>query len=1005
MRAKIKMTNLRTSLIVVFVIATLQLQIYCDGQQLGFKSLDIFKKPSDNVISSTDDTKSNSLIKNIFDSGLQAINNAKNINDTTINKTTEDSNKLSNIAASGLIDWSNSSIEDAIIKANCIIPKDANSITRALLLQQCLSPSFGHGNETRCFDGLGCFPMENPWTSLLRPLPMPMTPDEVGTKLYLYTRNQPGRYNVSIWPEISLEGSDFDSKRPYTVFITHGYIHNGNESWLSDLKDAYLKQRDANVFLVDWGKGSFNLNYLQVASNTRIVGAELARFGKYLAKQQELDPSKIHLMGHSLGAHITSYFAKNFPGVGRITGFDPAQPGFEGCPKEVRLDKSDAELVDVIHTSSRPFIPFLGFGFIEPIGHLDVYMNGGAFQPGCVAPPFEQVKIKNIADLAVVPLLVLGEWIACSHGRSFLYYTEAVLSNEQCTVWGHRINLITGILETITTGHLHVSALKNCSLDDCIPLGLEVDEYPARGIFSASTNMFTPFCSVHKETDNIMRSALKTLNVAKKINDTTINITTKDSNKLSNIAASGLIDWSNSSIEDAIIKANCIIPKDADSITRALLLQQCFYPNFNNTDAFIIKETQCFDGLGCFPMEKPWTSLLRPLPMPMTPDEVGTKLYLYTRNQPGRYNVSIWPEISLDGSDFDSKRPYTVFITHGYIHNGNESWLLDLKDAYLKQRDANVFLVDWGKGASSANYLQVASNTRIVGAELARFGKYLAKQYGLDPSKVHLMGHSLGAHISSYFAKNFPGVGRITAFDPAQPGFEGCPKEVRLDKSDAEFVDVIHTSCRPTVPFLGFGLIAPVGHVDVYMNGGLIQPGCTVPPFNTLKITGIADLAAIPVNVLSSWVACSHGRSYQYFIESVWPIDICTFWGRKTEVLTAITSIASIGQLEPITSLIQKCKLDECIPLGLDADQYPGRGVFSAATAFFSPFCRESKETDELMRSELRNSRNAKNTLYSDDDKKSNDNKKGILGLNFGRLTEKNNNDNNTTQSDKSRKD
>lgn len=53
---------------------------------------------------------------------------------------------------------------------------------------------------------------------------------------------------------------------------------------------------------------------------------------------------------------------------------------------------------------------------------------------------------------------------------------------------------------------------------------------------------------------------------------------------------------------------------------------------------------------------------------------------------------------------------------------------------------------------------------------------------------------------------------RITAFDPAQPGFEGCPKEVRLDKSDAKFVDVIHTSCRPTVPFLGFGLISPVGN-------------------------------------------------------------------------------------------------------------------------------------------------------------------------------------------------
>lgn len=36
------------------------------------------------------------------------------------------------------------------------------------------------------------------------------------------------------------------------------------------------------------------------------------------------------------------------------------------------------------------------------------------------------------------------------------------------------------------------------------------------------------------------------------------------------------------------------------------------------------------------------------------------------------------------------------------------------------QVDANVFLVDWGRGASNANYLQVASNTRVVGILIAK---------------------------------------------------------------------------------------------------------------------------------------------------------------------------------------------------------------------------------------------------------------------------------------------
>jgi hypothetical protein len=36
------------------------------------------------------------------------------------------------------------------------------------------------------------------------------------------------------------------------------------------------------------------------------------------------------------------------------------------------------------------------------------------------------------------------------------------------------------------------------------------------------------------------------------------------------------------------------------------------------------------------------------------------------------------------------------------------------------QVDANVFLVDWGKGAHHNNYFQVASDIRVVAAELTR---------------------------------------------------------------------------------------------------------------------------------------------------------------------------------------------------------------------------------------------------------------------------------------------
>ena len=65
----------------------------------------------------------------------------------------------------------------------------------------------------------------------------------------------------------------------------------------------------------------------------------------------------IHLVGHSLGAHVVGFCAKKLQetGVGkikRLTGLDPAFPFFELAGVHGRLDKSDAELVQIVHTNS-----------------------------------------------------------------------------------------------------------------------------------------------------------------------------------------------------------------------------------------------------------------------------------------------------------------------------------------------------------------------------------------------------------------------------------------------------------------------------------------------------------------------------------------------------------------------------------------------------------------------------------------------------------------------------
>lgn len=356
----------------------------------------------------------------------------------------------------------------------------------------------------------------------------------------------------------------------------------------------------------------------------------------------------------------------------------------------------------------------------------------------------------------------------------------------------------------------------------------------------------------------------------------------------------------------------------------------------------------CYDVLGCFSLQSPWVTALRPVPKPASPEEIDVKLYLYTRNHRGRYNVSTFPEVVVDGGDYDSRRP-TFFIVHGFSSDGNATWLSDLKDALLEKVDGNVFLVDWGKGASEGTYLQVAANTRIVGAEVARVGRYLVDAKGARPSDFHFLGHSLGAQISSYAAKNITGVGRITAMDPAQPLFENLDKAVRIDTSDAAFVDVIHSNAKPTIPFVGFGMMRPVGHVDFYMNGGADQPGCEVPSLDT-PLKSIGDLAKIPVTVIGKLVACSHGRSYEYVTEAI--KSPCRMWGHKINLAQQLLNIGSVGRLSIITTN-GKCKTGECTPIGLDTPGYPTRGTFAVGTAPDKPYCVQDTSDDGQQLDEL----------------------------------------------------
>ncbi|XP_063229930.1 pancreatic lipase-related protein 2-like [Bacillus rossius redtenbacheri] len=284
--------------------------------------------------------------------------------------------------------------------------------------------------------------------------------------------------------------------------------------------------------------------------------------------------------------------------------------------------------------------------------------------------------------------------------------------------------------------------------------------------------------------------------------------------------------------------------------------------------------TVCYEPYGCFDNFYPWRDVNRPISyLPEDPEKIHANFCLLTRRNSNRCQY-------LSASDPNTlyranvnQHDFTYVICHGYVENGRKSWIKALAGELLKNRDANVILVDWGEGAKPP-YTQAVANTRLVGAVLAQLLASL-RIVGVSSSAVHFIGHSLGAHIGGYAGLRLQTqhdlrLGRITGLDPAAPHFAGTAPEVRLDPSDADFVDVIHSDTSKFITG-GFGMSEPCGHVDFYPNGGENQPGCDE------SIGSYFNLGAGFVEGIRRLIGCNHIRSYEYFTESVNPCANCSF--------------------------------------------------------------------------------------------------------------------------------
>lgn len=275
---------------------------------------------------------------------------------------------------------------------------------------------------------------------------------------------------------------------------------------------------------------------------------------------------------------------------------------------------------------------------------------------------------------------------------------------------------------------------------------------------------------------------------------------------------------------------------------------------------------------------------------------------LYTRDNLDVYEVlnkkgKAENEICKNGC-FKRNAPVKL-ITHGWMSAEDRSSVMLIKNAYLKKYDYNIIGVDWSSISMNYLYPLVAKQVKYVGKSVATFLKVLSETFGVKGEQIHLIGHSLGAHVMGNAASSSGlNISRITGLDPARPLFEYPMQDTaaQLDPNDAKFVDIVHT-CSGVL-----GVAGQYGHVDFFPNNGVPpQPGCK--------------------GFQAMFEACSHGRAHAYFAEAIenpqgFPAHKCEDWN---------------------SYITNTCDKDTTVYMGEDVDKKL-RGSYYLTTNPYRPF-------------------------------------------------------------------
>ncbi|XP_039438787.1 pancreatic lipase-related protein 2-like isoform X1 [Culex pipiens pallens] len=277
----------------------------------------------------------------------------------------------------------------------------------------------------------------------------------------------------------------------------------------------------------------------------------------------------------------------------------------------------------------------------------------------------------------------------------------------------------------------------------------------------------------------------------------------------------------------------------------------------------------------------------------------AVKLFFYSNTLPTEIEL----EEGKPLEQYNRSRSLKLVI-HGWNSDRNQIAIVPVRNAYLVQDRHNLLMADWSTVAG-LSYGAARELTRPIGERIGSILAGFLHAMDIPVGRVHVVGHSLGAHIAGHVGRRFGGaLARLTLLDPAGVLFSRLSVDA-YNSGDAQFVDAIHTDGSV------LGETIPRAHVDFYPNGGTgSQPGCELLDTLTLH-------------------ACSHYRSTGFYAESI--LLPGNFLAQQCKVDRAVLPLVTVA------CTVAKNTAAESVPMGEFVSE-SARGTYYLETSNFPPY-------------------------------------------------------------------